>query len=87
MARRSSEIKTFTSKGAAVSGISGSGKLASIGVRLPDGTIYKRANIRLDSGIGAGGGVTVVNPKASASSQAQKRASLGMGNAGSISRN
>ena len=87
MARRSSEIKTFTSSGRSAPGTFGSGKLASIGVRLPDGTIYKRANIRLDGGIGNGGGVTVVNPKASASSQAQKRASLGMGNVGQIGRN
>jgi len=87
MARRSSTIKTFTSKGRSAPGVSGSGKLASIGVRQPDGTVYKRANIRLDQGIGAGGGVTVVNPKASAPAQAQKTASLGMGGVGQIGRN
>ncbi len=46
---------------------------------LIDGRVYQRPRLSASGGIGAGGRVTVTNPKASPISSQRRTASLGMG--------
>lgn len=77
-----SQVKTFTSKGNAAPGLSGSGKLANAGTFDPvTGQVYQHP--RLKSEQLTGGKVVVTNPASSMNKSRNARTkSLGMGGVG-----
>lgn len=79
---KKNQIKSFTSKGGSVSGISGTGlKPASMGHFDPTtGQVYQHPRVKADPL--AGSSVRVTNSKASGPASNQRTQSLGMGAVG-----
>jgi hypothetical protein len=83
VARRKSQIRTFTSKGTTVPGYSGKGGGLIIGVRDPNtGLIIRGPRPAVDMGLKGGGKVRVTNPRAMEGPQARRYPTLGMGPVG-----
>lgn len=83
--RRSGTIRSFSSKGSAVPGYSGTGGGLIIGVRDPNtGLIIRGPRPAVDMGLKSGGKVRVTNPRAMEGPQARRYSSLGMGPAGDL---